>query len=555
MRDIVISLVLVAVTALSALSLHARADDVRDSRIEEWRALTKNGKHDELIRSALAVYENAEETQDWRLKESAGIYLSQAYLATGKYDSVYYYLDAVEEGVETGTDIGLKIIMNNVKAILAVSVEMNYADAFKYFQLALNLSEENDMPYQKPLLLCNIAHLYEIRNDTTGFSYAKQAYDICKTSGDTYILPSAIILLSQMYSLKGEYGEAMKYAEELMSVSDAANNVSYRQIAYQLMGMIYENEGCNEDARRSYDSALLLNDNVDDYSAKISIYLAYGNFLRNMGDMEAARKMFETGLKMAMDRRSVESIGGFLFGLSDVCAKTGDSVAAYGYYCQYDILQQQKANSEREFNRLWIRYETLRHQKEISEKELDLIRANQLIFAGALVLAVLIVIIAVIFYLYKKKNRMYRQLVENHYRMSSAMVKETAHKDCGSGGLYDRIEELMVKDKVYRQKDISLDKLASLLNTNRSYISKEINTCSGMSFYNYINHYRIKETVEILQDTENDIPLKALCEDLGFNSVSVFYRSFQKETGVPPSRYREEVRRIKEEEKKKFPLR
>lgn len=67
-----------------------------------------------------------------------------------------------------------------------------------------------------------------------------------------------------------------------------------------------------------------------------------------------------------------------------------------------------------------------------------------------------------------------------------------------------------------------------------------------MTFKNYVNSLRISEAVAILSDPDNDVPLKAVYAELGFNSTSTFYRVFQNATGVPPSQYRKEARKMQE---------
>ena len=65
-----------------------------------------------------------------------------------------------------------------------------------------------------------------------------------------------------------------------------------------------------------------------------------------------------------------------------------------------------------------------------------------------------------------------------------------------------------------------------------------------MSFTSYVNSFRIQEAVKILSDAGCDMPLKELSDRLGFNDISTFYRSFRSIVGMPPSRYRQEVRRL-----------
>lgn len=112
--------------------------------------------------------------------------------------------------------------------------------------------------------------------------------------------------------------------------------------------------------------------------------------------------------------------------------------------------------------------------------------------------------------------------------------------------LYDRISCIMERDRLYRDRNLSVETLANILHTNRTYVSSAINQYAGMTFKNYVNSLRISEAVAILSDPDNDVPLKAVYAELGFNSTSTFYRVFQNATGVPPSQYRKEARKMQE---------
>ena len=103
----------------------------------------------------------------------------------------------------------------------------------------------------------------------------------------------------------------------------------------------------------------------------------------------------------------------------------------------------------------------------------------------------------------------------------------------------------MREKHIYRLNDVSLDKLASILGTNRTYVSRIINTFAGKTFWDYINMYRIAEATQILSDPDNDIQIKNLYEILGYNSPASFFKVFRKEVGITPSKYREEIHRIK----------
>ena len=109
--------------------------------------------------------------------------------------------------------------------------------------------------------------------------------------------------------------------------------------------------------------------------------------------------------------------------------------------------------------------------------------------------------------------------------------------------LFEAVEKLMNDEHLYRSNSISIDMLVERLHSNRTYLSRMF-TEQNTSFSEYINSYRIREALALLSEPENDIPLKVLSDSLGYNSLSSFYRAFQKEMGVPPSRFRQEIKKL-----------
>ena len=61
--------------------------------------------------------------------------------------------------------------------------------------------------------------------------------------------------------------------------------------------------------------------------------------------------------------------------------------------------------------------------------------------------------------------------------------------------LYERILNIIVIEKKYRNKDFSAKDLATELNTNTRYISAVINSRFNKNFSCLINEYRIKEAM------------------------------------------------------------
>lgn len=54
--------------------------------------------------------------------------------------------------------------------------------------------------------------------------------------------------------------------------------------------------------------------------------------------------------------------------------------------------------------------------------------------------------------------------------------------------------------------------------------------------------------MRLLSDKNDDRPIKVIADQAGYNNLQSFYQNFRKETGVPPSRYRTEILKLKKEQ-------
>ncbi len=136
--------------------------------------------------------------------------------------------------------------------------------------------------------------------------------------------------------------------------------------------------------------------------------------------------------------------------------------------------------------------------------------------------------------MYRDQVRRYEEQIKREEQLRRENEASKTKKDTDKNEeLFTRLENLMKHEEIWRDKDLSVEKLASMLDTNRSYISRMFSS-AGTTYNDYVNSYRIKEAVKVLSD------------NLGYSSISSFYRLFQKETGVPLSHYRKESRKLKE---------
>ena len=105
--------------------------------------------------------------------------------------------------------------------------------------------------------------------------------------------------------------------------------------------------------------------------------------------------------------------------------------------------------------------------------------------------------------------------------------------------LYDKILNIIVIEKKYRDKDFSAKELATLLSTNTRYISAVINSRFNTNFSCLINEYRVKEAMHKMSDKRfGDMTIEEIGLSVGFSNRQSFYASFYRIMGDTPNNYR-----------------
>ncbi|UNY99773.1 helix-turn-helix domain-containing protein [Zhouia spongiae] len=101
----------------------------------------------------------------------------------------------------------------------------------------------------------------------------------------------------------------------------------------------------------------------------------------------------------------------------------------------------------------------------------------------------------------------------------------------------EQLSNYMVSNKPYLDSELSLQKLALLINIPEKQLSKLINQHMGKHFFDYINAFRINEAKVLLKENP-DLTVLEVLYAVGFNSKSSFYTAFKKQTSQTPTAYR-----------------
>jgi len=115
-----------------------------------------------------------------------------------------------------------------------------------------------------------------------------------------------------------------------------------------------------------------------------------------------------------------------------------------------------------------------------------------------------------------------------------------APKNYNTSKLNEKLLDLFVNEAIYKNPELKITHLSEKLHTNRTYISKHINTEFSCTFSDFVNRYRIEEAKRLLsEDSTKTYSLNYISEKSGFGSMGSFMRVFRDFEGITPGQFRE----------------
>jgi len=129
------------------------------------------------------------------------------------------------------------------------------------------------------------------------------------------------------------------------------------------------------------------------------------------------------------------------------------------------------------------------------------------------------------------------------YNLTEKKEKDPAYRSLVSPKMMDEMQEkilnIIVMQKKYKDKSYSAKQLADDLCTNTRYISAVVNVRFHMNYTSFVNKYRIDEARSILVDKRYlNLRMEQVSDMVGFANRQSFYASFYRVVGITPREYR-----------------
>lgn len=482
--------------------------------------------------------------------------LGEAYTMKGHKKLAYDNLmQALNNAVEVKNDTALSSVYNGL-GIYATYMQNDYYQSLTCFFKGLEAAKRSKNTKLYNILLSNISETYCMKRDTTGLKYALECYSIAKKNSNSVLLFYSAVSAASLYLLKNDLGKAEAYVNEAARVAVENKFKGYAEV-HNIKGTIALRRGNPQLA------ATLFKRSVDDAAANsvtntVHGYLGYGQSLAAMHRYDEAVKAYSGGITLSREKNQANVMDGLLLSMSQSYELMGDARKALQYYKQYHECADSlyNADKERAMGDIRAKYDIEKKENQLKQSQLDLLQAKNRLYAILGVLGLLVVTATLLYILYRRKNALYKAIVKQNQeaiRREQALQQRldgqhnsdkratSSLTDKRKQTLYNQLEELMADKKIYHDKLITKEKVADMLGSNRTYLSQIINEQTGLTFTAYIGSLRIKEAVELLSDPANDTPLKAVCGDVGFSSMTTFYNQFRQTTGMTPASYRMKV--------------
>lgn len=527
------------------------------SDIKSWTRLMQfyitTRKIDTLYITAQKAYDYGIKYHKDNLTAVSSFYLAQYFYWNGIKDSVKYYLNIANK--HNGKTNYISGITKELEAEFLLNQEHDYPEAMDLYKEALTCYTNSNAIDEALYLNVKIASLYLLKKDTSSVQYAKEAYLLTKQTSSTYLQFIGNLIYAQSLGVKKEFDKGVEFSRKAIAIAE--NDSTLNPIissAYSVTGEMLSGMGKKEEADLYFKKAIEALKYTGNMLPTLELYLIYGNFLLEEERYEEAKYYFETGLETAEKNGITRDKHLYLLGLSRTYAQLKNNEDALRYYQMYHKTFDSifGAFTENEFNTLFSDYESVKLKNQLQSKEIEISRLYSALYIIGTVLT--LALLAVTYSAYRRKDKMYTTMVEQHQQFIRQLSesKENEEKKLDAKNkteleLYNKMEDLMKNKKIYRMKDLSLEKLAEILGSNRTYVSAIINKFTNLTFYNYIHKYRINEAISIISNPEDDTAMKAICDDIGYNSLTSFYRAFQRETGCSPVIYRDRLRKIEKD--------
>ncbi len=447
--------------------------------------------------------------------------------------------------------------------------------------------KENDSLIQdlQAELYKNIGNIYCSFGDfTLGSNYYKQALALAEKTDNIALRNKIRYNLAGAFCFLNEIDSAKRYYEQ--SIQEREETSLYHYSVLMNLGLIQECEGDIDAAIKTYKDLVAYMDTCQlEARHKGSVLSGLSRLNEIQGNLDAALHYSKENEKIASKAQQFDMLVSTYKDLSRIYKQKNDIQKAMDYKLRFIDLSDSVFN-QRNFNNLKNAQflsemnrtkATIQQLNEETRQKAAQIEIQQRWLLTITIIAIIFIVLLIVIYRQKQTlavayrnlfNRSQEQLQsEGFYKKRIAALESELKKEWDFASrissskkknadmappipysypypvqrekLLSDIQHIMDDTLEFCNSDFSVEKLATLVNSNSRYVSQTINEEYNKNFRSFLNEYRIKEAMRRLSDMDSygHFTIQAIAESVGYKSQANFIAVFTKHTGIKPSMY------------------
>ena len=429
--------------------------------------------------------------------------------------------------------------------------------ALDYYLKALKIYEEDNDEQNIGYPLLNISSIYRyLKQFDQAINYAVTAKDKFDKADNKYGVGVSLYRLALIYSEESDYDNSIKTLNEAKILFEETQNAYFLALVNQMLGNCYRKLGNNDLAFNYFNSSFTTSKQLGDKNLISTAAQNIGTVYYDKGDFFKAleyMKKSETILKEINDKHALMKLSQNFIEIYSQLNKP-DSVIKYfqNYVTLSDSLfSEQNSKSIAEMQ---TKYETEKKEKEL---EISTIKIEEQKAKLVLLIVFLVVMLVngIIFYLlqrknYKKNLLLAKSNLENR-QLQEAEVKSRIRNNISDKAAKKILEKLAFEietQKCYLEPELNINTLAQRTGTNREYLSQIIHKTYNKNFNEFVNYYRVYESVEILKkivsDGHENWTMETVAEKSGFKYTSTFNPAFKSVMNMSPTEFKKALKNM-----------
>ncbi|KPM32784.1 Histidine kinase [Croceitalea dokdonensis DOKDO 023] len=310
-----------------------------------------------------------------KFKVLANKNIGNAFIFSGKYDSAFVYLSKALRIAE---------INSLEKSALYTSIgvmykrQNNYEKALQAYFQGVKYDEKTGNTYGEFIKLVNIGNLYNIKKDyDNAIKYNKRALLLSEKANNdniNFALGTLLNNIGTIYSKTDKIDTAIDYFEQSLKVN--LKNENKKEVArnYNNLGVIYDRKGDYEKALNFLNKSLKISIQQGDENDLIQTHMSLGTTYGKTSNKVKSENHFNEALVLAKKIKSYPSISEIYLAISNIDSLKNQPVKALGSYKLHIRYKDSMLNETNEeiINEIETKYETEKKDKEIAEQKLAL---------------------------------------------------------------------------------------------------------------------------------------------------------------------------------------